>query len=447
MPKYKVALSDGRTFIVEADRPPNETDVLAHIGAGSEQAQTPSAPVDPKAERRAHLENVAQGDTHSFSQIIDNVVNGLPVIGGMLGATAGAATGIPTLGLSAVPGAITGATAGGAGGEALRQLINRFRGHEAPDSPVEAAKRIGTEGAIQGATEGTGQALVKGAKVVGNAFLQHAMPVDAATLKKNPNFYEKVAESRTPLSQDGFNQIDAKVKASAGRARDAVSQFETAHPNATMPTSDLTGSTARTADKILKTETAEPSAMKSLQDYVDQIHNNPSNGPDLAPTRVQEIKESAQDGARKLYDAARKGVTMPDNFGQSMRGDVADSAKKWLEDRIKSGIVPAATADLKDMNAETSGLADIRNGIKDALDHYSENPRSPIARHGLGALGGVLGHFAGPAGMVGGAVAGEALASPRVEAAIGRGLLNEGRQIPYANLMRLLEPYIDPYKQ
>src|SRR5580765_8442894 len=76
----------------------------------------------------------------------DTAVDALPAVGGMVGGALGSLSGIPTLGLGAVPGAITGATVLGGGGEAARQLINRVRGRDAPSTPTEAATSIGLQG-------------------------------------------------------------------------------------------------------------------------------------------------------------------------------------------------------------------------------------------------------------------------------------------------------------
>ena len=96
----------------------------------------------------------------------DIAVDALPVVGGAVGGVLGAASGIPTLGLTSLPAAAAGATMLGAGGEAAKQLINRYRGAEAPTSATDAALEIGKQGAIQGATTAAVGGAVKGAQVV-----------------------------------------------------------------------------------------------------------------------------------------------------------------------------------------------------------------------------------------------------------------------------------------
>lgn len=106
----------------------------------------------------------------SISSALQALVEALPMIGGTGGGLIGGAGGTAFgMGVGGVPGAIGGATVGGAAGESARQLINRFTGHDAPDTSGDAAKGIVAQGAIQGATEAGGVALTKGVGAVGKA--------------------------------------------------------------------------------------------------------------------------------------------------------------------------------------------------------------------------------------------------------------------------------------
>ncbi len=96
---------------------------------------------------------------------IDTAVDWLPTAGAVAGGVLGAATGIPTLGVTSGPGAVIGAGILGAGGEAAKQLINRARGVESPATSGEAASAIGLEGAKDAAGAAIGAGVVKGAGV------------------------------------------------------------------------------------------------------------------------------------------------------------------------------------------------------------------------------------------------------------------------------------------
>ena len=113
----------------------------------------------------------------------------LPIAGGVIGGLAALPSG---------PGAVGGAALGGAAGEAYRQIGARALGMDAPDTSMEAAKKIGIEGATQGVAEATGSyvlgPIARGAgrllkKPAGDLFqiITKMRPEDAATLFKNPS--------------------------------------------------------------------------------------------------------------------------------------------------------------------------------------------------------------------------------------------------------------------
>lgn len=90
----------------------------------------------------------------------DVAVNAIPAVAGAVGATIGGIGGSAFgMGVGGVPGAAGGAALGTAGGEALKQLVNRARGAEAPATMTEAATDI----AIPALESGAATAVVGGA--------------------------------------------------------------------------------------------------------------------------------------------------------------------------------------------------------------------------------------------------------------------------------------------
>ncbi|MEK9722468.1 MAG: hypothetical protein VW405_03140 [Rhodospirillaceae bacterium] len=107
---------------------------------------------------------------------IDTAVDLLPAAGATVGGVLGGATGIPTLGAGSVPGAMIGAATLGAGGESLRQLINRYRGVPTPATPGDAARDIAKEAIIGAAGEGVGRFVMTPAMNWGaRRFMQSAL--------------------------------------------------------------------------------------------------------------------------------------------------------------------------------------------------------------------------------------------------------------------------------
>jgi hypothetical protein len=97
----------------------------------------------------------------------DVAVDTLPAAGAIVGGTVGAIGGTAFgFGIGGVPGSIGGAALGGSAGEAAKQLINRLRGANAPNTMGEAASAIGLEGAKDAAIDATGGAIVKGAQAL-----------------------------------------------------------------------------------------------------------------------------------------------------------------------------------------------------------------------------------------------------------------------------------------
>lgn len=83
-------------------------------------------------------------------------------VGGLVGAGIGAGvTGASTLGIGTPAGAVIGGGLGAAFGESMEQMARRALGLDAPETPLEAAKEIGKEGAIGAGAEFGGQVAVR----------------------------------------------------------------------------------------------------------------------------------------------------------------------------------------------------------------------------------------------------------------------------------------------
>lgn len=110
-----------------------------------------------------------QGPESWRSYLTRTAIGALPSIGGAVGGIVGGIGGtVGGFGVGGVPGAVAGATAGGAGGEAWRQNLERIRlaasdgsgppsKPDLPETPLDAAGQIASEGAWQGGLEATGQ--------------------------------------------------------------------------------------------------------------------------------------------------------------------------------------------------------------------------------------------------------------------------------------------------
>lgn len=144
----------------------------------------------------------------------DVAVDSLPMLGGALGGIVGGVGGTAFgMGVGGVPGAVGGATLGGGAGEAGKQLINRWRGVETPGTPLQAAEDIGTQGAVQGALEGTGQAvtagLVKGGTAVYRGILKPSL--SKVNVSKAADIVRTAIDEALPMTEAGASQAQQRI--------------------------------------------------------------------------------------------------------------------------------------------------------------------------------------------------------------------------------------------
>lgn len=162
----------------------------------------------------------------------DTAVDALPAIGGAVGGIVGGIGGtVAGLGVGGVPGAIGGAAVGGGAGEAARQLMNRWRGTDAPQSAGAAAAGIATEGAIQGGMEAAGGLVAKGAKTLGTAVYRgYLKPSLAGTeIAKAREIVETGIANALPITKGGearaarlIGQINGQVEAALKGSSETV---------------------------------------------------------------------------------------------------------------------------------------------------------------------------------------------------------------------------------
>ena len=153
---------------------------------------------------------------------VDQAVAALPAIGGTVGGVVGGIGGtVGGLGVGGVPGAIGGATLGGAGGEALRQLIQRARveaggKQPVPATPLEAAKDIGLGAAEQGAYEVANPILGAAAR----GLYSSALDVAPKVAKKFGDLVSRGLAENIPVTRGyGAKRAGELLTESGGRSR------------------------------------------------------------------------------------------------------------------------------------------------------------------------------------------------------------------------------------
>lgn len=137
--------------------------------------------------------------------------------------------------IGAVAGGIPGAALGGAAGQAFQQLTNRAMGQPAPSTPLEAAKDIGVQGAVQGGIEAVGRGIGKVAtpalKWAGGRLMQSALGTGAIGLdvakqaaKKGeiPKVVQTLLDEGVNVTPGGISKLQTILGETNQAVKDAI---------------------------------------------------------------------------------------------------------------------------------------------------------------------------------------------------------------------------------
>lgn len=189
----------------------------------------------------------------------DTAVDLLPSAGGLAGGIMGGIGGtVAGMGVGGVPGAVGGAALGGGAGEATRQLINRARGVDTPQTSADAAKGIGVQGAIQGGAQAVGAGLGAVASRLAPAMMQSALkPGIQTTLAavksgKVPPVVKTLLDEGINVTPGGIEKLNGIISATNAEIKAALASL----PQGSMAVSAkdvasrLAGTAARFANQV-----------------------------------------------------------------------------------------------------------------------------------------------------------------------------------------------------
>lgn len=305
-----------------------------------------------------------QGDAETMQSPrtwTDVAVDALPAVGGALGGIVGGIGGtVAGMGVGGVPGAIGGATLGGGAGEAMRQLVNRARGVEAPDTPLEAAKDIGVAGAVNGALEGVGAtvgpAIAKGAKAVYRGFLKPSL--SARLGPKAGQIVETAIRESLPVTESGAAHAEALIKELNAEVDDVLAN--------TTGTVDL-GAVANRLRQWAQSQYNRPgraaSDLEAAMEVANRIDNHPSMAAQipLAPNNTisaaaaNQVKRDVQAGAATAY---------------GVKSGAEKSAEKQGARMLRQDI-EAVAPEVGALNARESQLIDAARALRSATGRES----------------------------------------------------------------------------
>lgn len=341
----------------------------------------------------------------------DTALDLLPGAGGLVGGLAGGAGGtVFGMGVGGVPGAIGGAAVGGAGGEAAKQLLERALGREAPSSSLEAAGKIGSSGAIQGAQEAVGLGAAKAASKVAGPLVELASNATPEVAKT------AVREGITATSR-GFRRLMNRIGQAAGNTEYAAA--EATHQGLRFDGVHLARDVMAELQPELDQAKGLAGAATQRQLRVMLKRFQLQNGGLLTPSRLHAMKQAADELAAPIYKkiAQMEPVTAREALEAKFNKAVADHARARLEAEITKDA--GFTGNYADLNARTQGLIK----VKDAIWPTVQKEGSRISRFlkgaarpaGGAAIGATVGAATSPEHVKGallGAAAGGILGSP-----------------------------------
>lgn len=383
MPKYRVELSDGRTFEVESDAPPSEADVIAAL-----PPESPKTPAEEQPDRTW----------------TDTAVDALPLLGGLAGGMIGGAGGtVAGMGVGGVPGAVGGSALGGAAGESAKQLINRVRGKAAPATPMDAAAGIAGQAATQAAGELGGRALAGTLRMVGRGAYRAGLLPILQHSGKYGDIVKTGVENAVPVSAKGQLKATRMVQA-AKSAKDAA--VSAADDTAMVPTEAVLRDVGQQMSASGKAQRliGKVDPAQKVADRFSRIRQ--AAGPGMKPTQVEQFKSTLDDQLGGAYDKLRK--RMPLSPTEQMDMGLSQSAS-----RAQEQVVPGYKA----MNKATMDASGLQRAIARRL-------MGGQANQGLeNALTAAALPMAGPA-----ALAPRVMMLPQVASTLGIGLHKAGSQ-------------------
>lgn len=312
--------------------------------------------------------------------LVDKAVDLLPVagagLGGFLGGAGGTAFGF---GFGGVPGAVGGATLGGAAGEAGKELINRFRGVETPATSAEAARAIGTQGAVQGALEATGQAAMpvigKAATAIYRGYLKPSLA--KSSIREAQQVVQTALDEGLPITKGGMEKgraiigdLNAKVKGMLAKQGNNIDLQAIADDVRTWA-----------ADKYYKpgVPSADYEAALKVADSIDK-HASLNLPPGVKTTRVGVSEQAGYDTKKALQTAVGEG------YGTE-RGATLEAQKRGAYAARKA--VEAAKPDIAPLTARESKLIDSVQAINRAVEREANQY---VIQGVKGGLSGIVGY-------------------------------------------------------
>lgn len=306
----------------------------------------------------------------------------LPAAGGIAGSLIGGTGGtVFGMGVGAVPGAIAGSALGAGGGEALRQLLSRALGLPAPTTSGDAAKDIGVQSAVSGASEAGAQAL----------------PLAAAPLRRWAE--EQYAQFLYPTKRTTKELTERIVSDLLERPKQAIQLSQRGLAREAERQAERSGERISAATEALPA-TVRPKpyrVIQALNRYKNEFKVGKVAANRQAIAAADSLQQTVRDlGATVSYQSLNrlrqiwdKDVARAGGFaGVDISGRIMLDAKKAGADAIRSELAKASP-DIAKLKAEYTFWSRVQEIIEDTVKRSTgqQHTVANLARTGLGSFG------------------------------------------------------------
>lgn len=254
----------------------------------------------------------------------DVAADALPMIGGALGSVAGGAGGtVAGMGVGAVPGAMIGAASGSAIGESARQLLNRARGAEAPQSATAAAQDLAMAVGENAAAEGAGQVLGAGMKAAAPWLMAKVLKPSLSVLEEYkttaPRMAKLLLDEGVNVTEGGLAKLKGLLHANTAKIDAAVA----AAPGV-IPKKEVAAELANTAARVAK-QTNPTEGLKAIGDTAEEFLNHPVYTGDLTVPEAHAMKKATYQKLGNAYGEMKSAsVEAEKALARGLKNAVAD---------------------------------------------------------------------------------------------------------------------------
>lgn len=339
---------------------------------------------------------VASPEKKSIGTRVADVVTESPLLP-TAGAIAGGIAGVPAIPLTGGLSSMAGAGLGGAFGESVRQMGQRLRGSEnAPNTPLEAAKGIGIEGATSAIGEGVGRAAVAVAKPLALPAARRALGFASRFLKTEFARRQANQAARVALEKDiipllgspevAFQNASNLAKSTGSKIGNVLKNidFEKIAPDAEYEINILKNKLTKGTDRGLLAG-ALP-VVNEVKDTILQLY-----GRGLTAAEYNMAKNSLAGSINFLTDNTSQGINkrVVNNMANTIRSTVKKLLPDSFDDFLKNQkLYNAAQLMKRALNDELGGQMGRRVGSLASLatgasQLTSGNPLGAAASVGL----------------------------------------------------------------